>query len=38
MSEEDTGNQLVVTVIMLCLVLALVVAIANLIGAINVFG
>jgi hypothetical protein len=38
MTEEDAGNQLVVTVIMLCLVLALVVAIANLIGAINVFG
>ena len=37
-SEQDAGSQLMVTVLLILLLLAMVIALANLIGAINVFG
>jgi hypothetical protein len=38
MSPEQIGNELIVTIVMLSLLLVAVILIANLIGAINVFG
>jgi len=37
-TDQDASSQLIVTVVLLIFLAAMVVAIANLIGAINVFG